>query len=102
MIEATSGIRFEEKAVKEYEDLDPDKKRIYAVVATATALQLSLSKKDILIAVRGQDNAILNALDQLVRRNIIVLSPVPNSTYRARQRELAELVERKLQAGGEL
>lgn len=99
MIEATSGIRFEEKAVKEYEDLDGDKKRIYAVVAAATALQFSLTKKDVLIAVGRQDNTVLNGLDQLVRRNIIVIQ---GANYRARHRVLAELVQRKLQSAGEL
>jgi tetratricopeptide (TPR) repeat protein len=101
MIEATSGERFEEKAVKEYEELETDKKRIYAVVATATALQFSLQKKDILIAVGRQDNTVLNALDQLVRRNIIVIVG-GGSYYRARHRVLAELVQRKLQTAGQL
>jgi len=102
MIEATSGLRFEEKAVKEYEELDEDKKRIYAIVATATALQFSLSKKDILIAVGRQDNAVLNALDQLVRRNIILTTGGAESSYRARHRVLGEIVERKLQSAGQL
>jgi tetratricopeptide (TPR) repeat protein len=102
MIEATSGLRFEEKAVKEYEELDEDKKRIYAIVATATALQFSLSKKDILIAVGRQDNAVLNALDQLVRRNIILKPGDTESSYRARHRVLGEIVERKLQSAGQL
>jgi tetratricopeptide (TPR) repeat protein len=102
MIEATSGLRFEEKAVKEYEELDEDKKRIYAIVATATALQFSLSKKDILIAVGRQDNVILNALDQLVRRNIILTLGGAESSYRARHRVLGEIVERKLQSAGQL
>jgi hypothetical protein len=102
MIEATSGERFEHKAIKEYEELDADKKRIYAIVATATALQFSLTKKDILIAVGRQDNAVLNALDQLVRRNIILTPGGAESSYRARHRVLGELVERKLQSAGQL
>jgi len=102
MIEATSGEKFEVKAVQEYEDLDsPDKKRIYAVVATATALQFSLTKKDVLIAVGQQDNVLLNALDQLVRRNIIV-TVADGTHYRARHRVLADLVQRKLQSAGQL
>jgi len=92
MIEATSGERFEEKAVREYEELEPDKRRIYAIVAVATALQFSLEKRDVLIALAQQDNASLNNLDQLLRRNIIVVAPGHGAHYRARHRVLAELV----------
>lgn len=100
MIEATSGERFEVKAVKEYEELEePSKKRIYAAVAVATAFQIHLSKTDLLIAIGKQDNVLLNALDQLVRRNIIVKT---EGGYRARHRVIAELVLRCLQNSGQL
>lgn len=102
MIEATSGERFEVKACGEYDQLDPVKRRLYGLIAVASALRFSISKKDILIAAGSQDNTTLNALDQLARRSIVVLCADSGQRYRARHRVIGDIVMRRLQNTGEL
>lgn len=49
MIEATSGQRFEDKAFGEFDEMEPAAKRIYALIAAATALGFNLTKNELLI-----------------------------------------------------
>jgi hypothetical protein len=100
MIEATSGDKFEVKASSEYEGLDPEKRMVYGIISVASSQRFSLSKKDVLVAAGVQSNAVLNALDLLARRNIIVAVGETNPTFRARHRVLADIVTRHLHDSG--
>jgi tetratricopeptide (TPR) repeat protein len=102
MIEATSGERFEDKAVREFDELESSKRKIYAFVATATAQDFPLDKTSLLLALGANNsNDTLNALEELVRRNILVLQP-DLQRYRSRHRVLGELIQRSLQNSGQL
>lgn len=102
MIEATSGERFEDKAINEFEDLEPLKRKIYAVVSTATAQEFPLDKQGLLLSLGAENNNdTLNALDQLVKRNILI-SYQDGSAYRSRHRVIGELIQKKLQNSGQL
>jgi SIR2-like domain len=97
MIQATSGERFEAKAVAEFEDLQPNEQTFYALVAVATALRYTLTSQDILIASGDASNTALNIVDQLKRRHIIVAPAGDKLAFRARHRVIAQLVFDHLQ-----
>lgn len=99
MIQATSGVRFEEKAADEFRDLEGDAQKIYALLCVATFLGFNLSRSEILVASSDSSNTTLNALDELVRRNIAVQMS-DQLTYRARHRVIAEIVFEYLKNGG--
>jgi hypothetical protein len=99
MIQATSGTRFEEKAVDEFRDLQGDAQNIYALLCVATFLGFTLSRSEILVASSDSSNATLNALDELVRRNIVVQT-TDRLTYRARHGVIAEIVFEHLKNSG--
>lgn len=95
MIQATSGRRFEEKAVEELLELDDDSAAIYSFIAVASALRFSLTRDEVLIASGDQSNKTLNILDQLLRRHIIVATD--NGDLHARHRVIAEILLKELQ-----
>ena len=95
MIQATSGRRFEEKAVEELLELDDNSAAIYAFIAVASALRFSLTRDEVLIASGDQSNKTLNILDQLLRRHIIVATD--NGDLHARHRVIAEILLKELQ-----
>lgn len=101
MIQATSGRRFEEKIVKELEELPARQRALYSIVATATALRYSMRRDEVLIALNEATNEAVNDLDALVRRGVLV----PGSdgrTIRARHRQIADLIVAELGRRGEL
>jgi hypothetical protein len=100
MIQATSGERFQIKVCKELTDLEPESQRIYALVAVATAFRFPLSKKDILIALGDPTNTLLNRIDELARRRILVCVPGGDNIYTARHRVIADIIFDKLQQEG--
>ncbi len=106
MLEATSGKRFEEKVVEEWEQLTVPAQMIYALIALATSFRDTLNKDDVLLGVGdlaagGQGNETLNALTELTRRHIILASN-DGSACRARHRHIADVLLNQLQASGRL
>lgn len=98
MIEATSNLRFEEKVLEEFNDLSDDARLIYAVVATATSNRFNLNRDEILLATGAPSNALLNELDGLVRRRIIIEHP--KGGLQARHRRIAEILVDELAKAG--
>jgi hypothetical protein len=100
MLQATSGKRFEEKAVQELVDLEPDAQRIYALIAVASSFRFGLTREDILIASANFTNAALNAVGHLVGRHIVVERQ--GGFVWARHRRLAEIITDELAKQGQL
>ena len=61
MIQATSGIRFEEKAEDEFRDLKGDPQKVYALLCAATFLGFNLSRSEILVA--SSDSLLIRVLN---------------------------------------
>lgn len=100
MLQATSGKRFEEKAVGELVELEPDAQRIYALIAVASSFRFGLTREEILIASANFTNAALNAVAQIVGRHIVVERP--GGFVWARHRRLAEIITDELAKQGQL
>ena len=101
MIEATSGRKFEEKAIQELTDLEGEQARIYAIVAVAHALGFPLQRDEILIALVNPSNETLNIVRRLLDRHIIVSHR--NRPYlQARHRVIAEVLHNELQKHGQI
>jgi SIR2-like domain len=100
MIEATSGRRFEEKAVDELLELQPEGQRVYALIGVASAFRFGLSKDEILVATGDATNAMLNAIDLLTRRH--VLRSGHDGLVWARHRVIAEIIRDEMQKIGRL
>jgi hypothetical protein len=99
MIEATSGERFEVKAVQEYDELEPEQRLIYGLVAIASALRFALTKDEILMASGDLSNTALFALGRLAARRLLVIN---RSGYALRHRRLAELVVASMRSNRQL
>jgi hypothetical protein len=100
MIQATSGKRFEEKAVQELVELEADAQRIYALIAVASSFRFGLTREEILIASANFTNSALNAVAGLVGRHIVVERP--GGFVWARHRRLAEIITDELAKQGQL
>ncbi len=101
LYQATSGRRFEEKVVEEFEELEPSQKVAYSLVVVASALGYSLSPDEVLLASGDRTNTTLNVLDRLVARHIVV--PAGDGTrLRARHRVVASLLLDELRRRGQL
>jgi hypothetical protein len=99
MIQATSGRRFEEKAVEELLDLDAEGQRIYSFIAVASSFRFGLSREEILIATADFSNAALNTVTQLTRRHIVTDKA---GAIWARHRKIAEILTDALAKQGQL
>jgi hypothetical protein len=102
MIEATSGERFEEKAFGELNEMEAVSKRVYAVIASASALGFSVSKNELLISLGDASNESLDILERLLRRGVLTTAAGDQQSFRARHRVIAEIIFDKLQADGQL
>lgn len=91
MIQATSGKRFEEKAVEEFEELPALQKQAYAVVCLVSSQRYTLDREEILLACGRADNEALNELESLARRQVIFRHD-PLTGYGARHRVIADVV----------
>jgi hypothetical protein len=100
MLSATSAIPFKEKPIKEFDELPPEGRLIYATICVASAFRFSLQKTEIVMASGVTTNDALNTLNALIRRHIVVLHP--DGSVRARHRMIAELVLDELQKDGQL
>ena len=100
MIQATSGRRFEEKAIQELTDLDGERAKIYALLAVAHASRFPLRRDELLLALGGGSNETLNIIKQLIGRHVIVSKG--NGLIQARHRVIAELLHDELQKSGQM
>ena len=97
MIQATSGRRFEEKAVEELVELGTDA-RVYGLIAVASAYRFGLQRSEILLGLGESTNAVLNAVDMLSRRHIVRVGQ--DGAIWARHRVIAEVIRDELQKTG--
>lgn len=100
MIQATSGKRFEEKAADELRELEAEAHRVYALVSVASSLRFDLAKDEVCIAAGGSANEVLNALDRVLARRLVIQTSA--GAVRSRHRVIAEIVRDDLQRSGEL
>lgn len=100
MIQATSGRKFEEKAVSELNELAAEEQLVYAIVTVATSFRFTLARDEIVLAA-GSDDAskVLNSLDHLIRRHLLV--PAQDG-FIVRHRVIAEIVMDALLKAGRL
>jgi len=97
MIQATSGRRFEEKAVDELTELGADG-RVYGIIAVASAYRFGLQRNEILLGLGESTNAVLNTVDMLIRRHIVRVGH--DGSIWARHRVIAEVIRDELQKSG--
>lgn len=98
MIEATSGRRFEEKVSDELNDLDGAGRDVYATTSLATAFRYDIGREELVLAGDGDPNAMLNAVELLVSRGLVVR--LSNGRLRSRHRVIAGIVVDNLQMTG--
>ncbi len=95
MIEVTSGKSFTEKICGELEDLEGVSKQIYCLAAAAASRNHYLLREEILLGMRGdKSNNILNIIDQMVRRGLLVESVRRGLTVR--HRVIAQKISERL------
>ncbi len=75
MIEATFGVRFDEKCRSEYDGLTDIQKAFYAVAAVATSRQITLGREDCVLSTDQKSNEAIDALEKMVTRGLIASSP---------------------------
>lgn len=101
MIEATSGERFEEKAVHELNELEGLQQFLYAAISVVTTQRHYLTKDEAILACAGLPGDSVDALAKLVARHLVVANP-PTYQHRARHRVIAEVVAEQLRKQGQL
>ncbi|WP_078125188.1 SIR2 family protein [Leptospira alexanderi] len=72
LIEATSGRKFDDIIVSEFSQLDPIKKKVYALLSIPTFLRFGLNEIEISICAETGGNEILNAVSKLEQAQLIV------------------------------
>ncbi|MDE0123861.1 MAG: SIR2 family protein [Bryobacterales bacterium] len=100
MIQATSNRRFEEKVVDELSDFGPDKARVYALISVAHSFRFGLRKDEVLIAYGEMNNNVLNLVEELVNRKIIIRHQ--NGLLWSRHRVIADTIHNSLQESGQI
>lgn len=89
MIQATSGKQLREKVYEEFAELPDDKKFLYGLLALVHSQRYSMDRDEILMATAKPDNEVLNSLEQLVQRNIVVRDTM-HTNYMVRHRMIAD------------
>ena len=103
MIEATSGRKFEEKAIQELTDLEDEPAKIYALIAVAHTFRFPLQRDEILLALSDASNEALNIVRQLLNRHIVKSRGGRGEGYiQARHRVIAEVLHDELQKQGRI
>ena len=100
MLEATSGRRFEAKLEEEFDQLDGEHRFAYAMVAIATAYRFGLTRHQLLLGVGDASNASLQAIDDLLRRLLVL--EYPRGDLRVRHRVVGERIVRYLTRSGQI
>lgn len=98
MLEATSGRRFEELISSEWQELSPEQRDLYGIVAVASSLRFGLGRDELLLAAGDSTNATLSSIDALQRRQLVI--PDRNGVLHARHRVIADVLLRTLAAEG--
>lgn len=92
MLEATSSQSLEDKVYSEWQELVDVERLVYESVAVAYSHRFPVPKPLLLISLQDVSNEVLNVVDQLERRNILVRE---GTGYRPRHRVIGEtLVDR--------
>ena len=99
MIQATSGRRFEEKALEELTEMG-DGARPYGLIAVASAYRFGLQRNEILLGLGENSNSVLNAVDMLTRRHIVRVGH--DYAIWARHRVIAEVITAELEKTGQI
>lgn len=100
MLEATSGEKFEDKIVRECEELPGDLQTAYAVIALATANRYWLPLDDVLAALSDHTAEGLEVVDRLVRGHLVLRNA--NNTHMARHPVIAREVVSQFRRSGQL
>ena len=91
MLQATSGLKFREKAVAEYTELSPLARLLYGIIALVHSQRYSLTLDEVLTAAGIIDNKTVNELERLVRRGIVTRRD-RHVEYRTRHRVISEQI----------
>ena len=91
MLQATSGLRFSEKAVEEYTQLTGIARLLYGIICLVHSQRHKMSRDEVLTSVGSTDNWTLNLLERLVNRGIITRDD-RYSGYSSRHRLISEQV----------
>ena len=91
MLQATSGLRFSEKAVEEYNQLTGVSRLLYGVICLIHSQRYSLHLEELIIAVGSGNNETLDTLERLVVRGLITRKD-RYTGYASRHRVIAEQV----------
>jgi hypothetical protein len=100
LIEATSGLQFEEKLSAECNELESDARFLYAAASLATARGFGLGQEDLLLAFGAADNTVLNNIRTLVQRGLLVQGQ--GRQLKVRHRVVADKVVEHFRAAREL
>lgn len=100
LIEATSGLQFEEKLSAECDELESDARFLYAVSGLATTRGFGLGQEDLILAFGSADNTILNHIRTLVQRGLLVQGT--GRQLKVRHRVVADRVVEHFRASKEL
>ena len=92
MYEATTGLKFREKVVDELNQLEQTAKSIYALTALAGTRRFSLSKQEILMSIDDSDNTVMNEIERLINRRLLVKSRTDKTLITCRHRVISEFV----------
>jgi hypothetical protein len=88
LIEATSGLRLDQKVESECRELGGDSQLLYAVAALATNFSVGLRDAELLAAVADDPGTAVRAMDVLVRTHLLVRDGAQK--LRLRHRVIAE------------
>ncbi|HEV3319951.1 MAG TPA: AAA family ATPase [Solirubrobacteraceae bacterium] len=88
MIEATSGLGFDQKVASECEELNAQDLLVYAVLTLASAHGTALDRNELLAACGGDPVASAGALKDLVDKHLVITSD--NARLAIRHRVIAE------------
>ncbi len=99
MIEATSGKRFGQKVIDEWQELPDAQREAYLVVSLASALREPLTQEDVLLCLSSRPAPeAFAALQTLIDRRILVRGVGGAESIRARHRVIAEKLLDELDA----
>ena len=91
MLQATSGLKFTEKAIAEYSELKPLARMLYGIITLVHSQRYSLTLDEVLTAAGSVDNETINELDRLVRRGLVTRKD-RYVEYRTRHRVISEQI----------
>lgn len=100
MIEATSGVAFEEKCRREFDDLSTLEQEFYGTVAVATSRQITLTREDCILATDQRSNDGIDSLERMISRGLI--ARIGGSGLRLRHGVVADKVVDRLIADGRM